>query len=765
MFGTLFGMGIGSQFESVMGMPVEGDPGHYRRNIIIPNGSVEEANLIIPTDGIERLSGNRELRITLRDDRGNVRGTDNQMVFEATTTHYKLIKLIDPTPGIWTLDYYVTGEVGSFTLNLLYNYGVSLRASLDAVAYRNSKLALEAQFYEDGEPSTDPYLYRPIDTLLLENAADVKIVTTYCITDAYNQVVVPETKMAVPGDAADRFTAQLDIGALGLTKLGTYYVKVVASGAGLHRTIGENNELSFELMNRRPGQNAGAMLDTSGFIIHDPRESNPDEPLTRTYALDEIITDPDGETLSYTVTQMTDGGPAVFEIEQDGAMLRISTTGVSGAATLAVTAQDGYGEIYEMAIPLTVVSYREILQVNYDASLAFPNGEPVAKRTESMVEIRLDNNGDKRLPMEPYQLLAMATDATITITGGTRNPEYEEMLVPSFDAAAQTLTASFTTPVVADEYTLNMTFCIGNDAGSRFEAQASMAIGNHAPVPLTGMWEKEVVRDLLIREISFLRFLWANTQTQTIELSNLFDDTDGDGENLRYAVGVESSAAAMPALISIEGSLMTIDPKSSGSVNVSVTATDNDGLSAEYSFHVTVKSITYEVIKWALIIVATIVISILIIRAIVWWLKPSFFDGLEVAFTGGVAKIGLNYIPLGTGKHAISLLSMSEPTGEQDGGVLDMSAKLFFRPAKNPSTVSVCVHNGMQRRDAGNVQVLLGNDGYLQPLDAGTKALLEPGCFVQLESAEGVVYRWYLSFSPEHRDNYASSSEQRDDYF
>ncbi len=244
------------------------------------------------------------------------------------------------------------------------------------------------------------------------------------------------------------------------------------------------------------------------------------------------FTDPDGEDLAYRATS-SDTNVAVVVVE--GSVLTM--TGVSvGGVTVTVTAQDSAG-----------------LSAEQRFGVAVPNRPPQAVGMIADVEVHVDSltavdmaEYFSDLDGQALEYSAVSSDTTrVTVSVSA-----SEVTVAGVGAGGATVTVTATDP-----------------GGLSAQQTFTVTVPNRAPT---------VTAEIPTAEL----FVGSSL---SVDLADHFGDPDGD--TLGYAA--EASAPAV-AGVTMSGSKLTIAALTQGEAEVTATATDPEGLSAQLTFAVTV---------------------------------------------------------------------------------------------------------------------------------------------------------------------------------
>lgn len=248
------------------------------------------------------------------------------------------------------------------------------------------------------------------------------------------------------------------------------------------------------------------------------------------------FTDPDGDTLSYTVES---SARTIASSSAVGSTVTITPL-AAGTVTITVTATDPGGLTATQEISVTVNS---------------ANRAPVAKGN---IEHQTLTLGSAAKELDVSEKFIDPDGDTLSYTAESR-----DSTIATASASGNTVTI---TPVAAGTATIAVTAEDPNGLGA--EQTFSVTISNNAPTAVSS--------------ISPLT-LTLGDEPRTVDVSNKFRDPDG--HTLTYTA--ESSDTAI-ATASASGNPVTITPVAAGAATITVTAKDLGGLSATQEISVTV---------------------------------------------------------------------------------------------------------------------------------------------------------------------------------
>ena len=243
------------------------------------------------------------------------------------------------------------------------------------------------------------------------------------------------------------------------------------------------------------------------------------------------FSDPDGDTLSYAA-ETSDS--AVAAVSVSGTVLKIVAES-AGTADVSVTATDPGGLSAQQAFSVTVA-----------------------------------NRAPQPVDTIPALELAPGDSATIDLAAYFSDPDGDTLsyAAETSDSAVAAVSVSGTVlKIVAESAGTADVSVTATDPGGLSAQQAfSVTVANRAPQPVDAIPALEL----------------ATGDSTTVDLATYFSDPDGD--TLSYAAETSDSAVAA---VSVSGTVLKVLAESAGTADVTVTATDPGGLSAQQAFSVT----------------------------------------------------------------------------------------------------------------------------------------------------------------------------------
>ena len=253
---------------------------------------------------------------------------------------------------------------------------------------------------------------------------------------------------------------------------------------------------------------------------------------TESLDVSSYFTEPDGEALTYGAAS---SNPSVAAVSVSGSTVRVTAV-AKGNTTMTVTATDPGGLSATQTFVSTVPNRRP---------------EPVGTISEQTVEV-----GDPvTFDLSPYFNDPDGDPLTFTARSSRTG------------VARVSVSGSTVTITARAKGTTNVTITATDDEGLSATQTFVSTVPNRHPEPVGTIPDQAVHVD----------------ETETVALSSYFEDPDGDP----LTFTARSSRTGV-ARVSVSGSTVTITARAKGTTDVTITATDDEGLSATQSFQTTV---------------------------------------------------------------------------------------------------------------------------------------------------------------------------------
>ena len=240
------------------------------------------------------------------------------------------------------------------------------------------------------------------------------------------------------------------------------------------------------------------------------------------------FTEPDGETLTYSATS---SNPAVATVSMAGSTVSVTAV-AKGTTTVSVTATDPGG--------LTAIQ-------TFLSTVPNRSPEPIGTMPDETVEV-----GDRiTVNLSPY--FSDPDGDPLTYTARSSNS----------GVAGVSVSGSTVTVTAVAKGTANVTITATDSEGLSATQVFESMVPNRSPEPVGTIPDETV-------EVG---------DDATVDLSSYFEDPDGDA--LTYTARSSNTSVAR---VSVSGSTVTIRAVAKGTAEVTITATDSEGLSATQVF-------------------------------------------------------------------------------------------------------------------------------------------------------------------------------------
>lgn len=264
----------------------------------------------------------------------------------------------------------------------------------------------------------------------------------------------------------------------------------------------------------------------------------------------------DASTLEYDVLS---SDPAVVAASlASGSILELNFTGV-GSATVTVTATDSGGLSASDSFDVTVTSDGGGNGTNTPpTSLDLPNQTLQTSAPNASLDLA-DFFDDAEDGAQGLVYSAQSSDPNVVVvstSGSTLTLQAQgagtaTVTVTARDSSGATVSESFTVTVEDDG---------GNGGGNG---------DNSRPSLVTPLEDTNIGAD----------------EPTTIDLSDFFDDAEDGAEGLIYSANSSDDGVVVAT---VNGTILTLDPRELGTAEITITATDSEGLTIEDTFMVTV---------------------------------------------------------------------------------------------------------------------------------------------------------------------------------
>ncbi len=656
-FGEMFAMRIGSRLMQELRIePVAGSSGRYKVELPILNQSVQEANIIIPLQGIRKSRGGDPAVWLFTPDNADVSkgGTD---AYQLKSEYFMLYKISRPrTIGDWRLEFELADDRSSpadITFSLLYNYDIELkvRAGRDPAAMvgeggsltlrKDETLRVEALFYgSDGNPSNDKALYNT------QANAEWKVIRA-----AYELIDTSDGRVRAGGPMPvdrGRFTAEIDLKTAYLTpeghnqlREGEYRLRVAAEGAGLRQV----KELPVAILNNAPEARLSTL--TVRVVVDDPSKEETQKVQTFEISLSGNVSDPDNDRLTFgrLIPQGETGQVIAMELmtRPDGEVVAVGQTLLdedgklfkSGTARYAIQVSDAEGAVKDLQLEVKVQSTaREILDkyVCETEVTGLISNDEAEKNSPVTFRMRLleqkEGTPDRTGAIRDFRGVLYLSDAD---TGASLAEGIDFVQAETGDLVAVWETPNESVHVLARCF---YEYGHANQAaGEGYEKQ--FRVNNRPPQAVQG------AMDALPERVTFdplpdsLRFLETPTPPEAllIRLSELFTDADNEkGLVLKDPLLSHRDESVNPDTIMTftrDGDTVQLVPRGAGTLTLTFAAEDGDREEALAEIIVRVESVNARWQRYGLLALIALVSLIILVILLRQARKPKYpHDGL-----------------------------------------------------------------------------------------------------------------------------------------
>lgn len=528
--------------------PMESKPtiladGSYEIELDIPNSSVEEVNIIIPTKQLDGL--------TLSDKNGNqiVKQDDDLMI--NVNRNFVSYKFIKPNPEKYYLRY-VSNDDQNVVVQYVFSYSVQVNAQVNASSInKNDPVTFTAQYTENRIPSTDTKLYKIPATLTLWKG----------------EQLIDKKEMEVVGDKY-----QLTFPSLEQYGIGTYHATIHFEGDGMLR---DSEEITFELINNPP-----RLIDTSktgadfATIINQPKQADSYDVNKNSveWKLTDFVEDINQDDLTAEIVSNTSDTNASCA----NMVLKVTPkkdTATKGEVRVVVHDKDG-GASPELVFNINIENYED----RYDSYTArFDEIKGLDKNSTCDVVLRLyDANGNE---VRGDNQLPETVEAVIT-------PTVSKAFKCDLTAQGGAWVGKFATDNLSQDYSAAASINVGQKIIKAQNAVFSSA--NKAPVLKVGAKEMNTW-EISINDPSDPESY--KQKEKSWDLSKMVEDPNGD--HVVFTIDKDSSIKTVEASVNKEDQTLTIVSKLNQEADgdVVVHSADNEGVTGpDLRFHVTIVS-------------------------------------------------------------------------------------------------------------------------------------------------------------------------------
>lgn len=657
--------------------------GRWQAVIDVPNRSVQECNIMIPTIGLTDITLTRPNGVEVRpttDDKiyyFEVGGTST--IKSKNQTRFVQYKIMNPNDegtelGKWLLTFRAETEEAAeqVSVTVVFNYDLTLKTSRDGAAItatKNEAVVLDALFCTpDGAPSADDMLYR-------NSAADPAIVCKAYLVTAPEKPYLDESRCLVLN--ADRigrkFSLQFSYNDFqNITrKSGTYYIVIKAEGDGLIRT---SDVITFTVKNEAP---QAQKVPEVQLAIHDPIKGL-EEASEATIALTDCIVEPDTFAdidLNSIEIKSSDDEIICPELITDGpdaakAAVKLTTRGKAGVATVSMTVRDVENAFVTVDIPVDVRSLMECLDNEYELKLESASAAGADGKYQRGAQVELK-----------AEYLPKVSAPTYVID--QYKPEIKLQQVNADDTRNVLQTNTVVLEGAGGDYLYEAVLYVNGIALKTTELRLST--GNVAPnVKADTIWSPEAAA-IGCEKVPDKWVGHQNTEPWDILFADLFEDGN-IADTLTFSYEAEGAAAEVKELKENEALIgLTITPVQEGSLTLKLTAVDDSSEQSSCTevYTVTVFDQNKITIRNCLLILAAIVVLFIVYQVIHAATRPKFKN---VSLQVSINNVPQKSYPLSSSIKKETMRKYTLPAHQFTGA---MAGAMEIRPARDGAQIIV----------------------------------------------------------------------------
>lgn len=599
--------------------------GRWQVVINVPNRSVQECNIMIPTIGLSDITLTRPNGVEVQptaDDKiyyFEVGGTST--IASKNQTRFIQYKIMNPNDegtelGKWLLTFRAETEevVEQVSVTVVFNYDLPLKTNADGQTLRVTKdevVTLDAMFYTpDGMASEDDMLYR-------SSQQDEAIVCkAYLVTNPSSSYLDENRCLTLSADRIGRkFNLQFTYNDFqNITrKSGNYYLVLRAEGDGLIRT---SDVIPYIVINEPPQAQKVPVVQLA---IQDPIKGL-DKASEAIIALADCIVEPDTfADIDANSIELVSNDEEIIHAELvhenssdiSSAYIRLATRGKIGATTVILTVRDIENASTSVEIPVDVRSLTDCLANEYELKLEAVTAPSADGKYQRGAHVELK-----------AEYLPKVSAPTYVIDH--YKPEIKLQQVNADNTRKALESNTIVLEGAGGDYLYEAVLYVNNVALKTTEFK--LTTGNVAPnVKANTIWTPEAVA--IGCEKAPDRWMGhKNTDPWNIVFAELFEDSN-IADTLTFSYEVEGTSAEVKELKE-NGALvgLTIVPVQEGTLLLSLTAMDDSSEQASYTkiYTVTVFDQNKITVRYCLLILAVMVALFIVYQIIHAAIRPKF---------------------------------------------------------------------------------------------------------------------------------------------
>ncbi len=632
IFTEIFADQIGSEVTP-MELTSEYDEatGKYTISIPVPNRSVSEANIMMPT-------GNGSItNIQLYQPNNTLATEDRSTLFCFDTYYFKQYKLIKPTSsdklGMWKLVYKKQdGAQDDVSVNIVFSYNIDLSGEIVTKPttngtdyYKGDKVDLRAIFVDDtGTPSKDDLLYRGIST------NDVEAIRCYVKLvpkDAVQADIDRAPSIELDPDKANLCFYKDAVSAddFDIQKAGEYEFIFFAEGDGLIR---ESGRVPYTIENQAP---AGNVPEKPVLRIQDPNAEDLNKQDSKEIDFTGFVSDPDGDAMTITATCADKSLVDVVNEDTQDSVITVKSLGKAGSTTIDVTFNDhDQNGTTVFTLNVDVLSVKDELANSYEPHITIL--EPASKEdgtfeNGSTLRFALTIDPKAEAQSNTFAISDYTPQLTFCWVGGDSTGRDQEIPLEKDPIKPLYWTGEFTLPNNKDStnFDFRADLNVGKDVLLNCTT-VNVKTDNQAPLANQASIERDATVDPFML---FGKQLGADsTDPWVVSYSDLFYDPDVNDE-LSYTFTVIDGDTNATVTETEDGKGILISPMVKGQTTIRLTAEDPSKQSASCDYLVTMIS-NNDVVVAQIKRIGTIVAIALVALIILYNIFRPRFNGLNL---------------------------------------------------------------------------------------------------------------------------------------
>ncbi len=406
---------------------------------------------------------------------------------------------------------------------------------------------------------------------------------------------------------------------------------------------------AFGRENNAPVLTEGAENPFASVRIHDPLTEDYADEKTCVLNLEDFVTDPDHEKLTFTL-EAKDEAQEIVSKTLEGSMLTLQTTDLGGDEVIVIKAADPEGAFAEIVLPVHVDNIRAKMRDDYKVEVILPDTVEKDSKTEISVLLK---NGEELVTDEA--LLAEVDTSDLKVFFKPEKGE-EQPVDLEWKLNGDKWTAEIQSSATSGTYISSGTVKMqGGDIEMPVKRTAGGVVGNKPPVI------DEEYKATIQSRFEIEPFLWRQLNENEIEidLNQLFTDSSTDVKNVGaiilpaelkedeqnltdaewYARAV-SSESGYENIADNAGKKLKLANDKAGKRKILIYDTDSDGQAAYWMYEQDIISQKQEVIILILEVLAGIAALALLITLWYWLIHRKAWTKKH-----GVVSISVNHVP------------------------------------------------------------------------------------------------------------------------